>query len=255
VASPDNKTAEEMREEIKFKTFAMQSLIGQRERLLALIDLMANVGGLGVAQMRAVPESQSQFRQELFALVMAKGKSNGYFVEFGACDGLYLSNTSVLEKTFDWRGILVEPSRAWHAALETARSATIDLRFVSAKTGKLVTFEEAEDPGESTVVKGPKTTRARYSVETVSLTDLLKEHQAPKNIDYLSIDSAGTEFDILNAFDFSNYNFGFISVQNQDGNPVTSLLESCGYKILYPREPDLESWSQISGFDSWYVPN
>jgi len=254
----DEMSAEEMRKDIEFKTFAVQSLIGQRERLLALMDLVANSSGLGAEQiqdiMRSVPESQSQFKQELFALVMANGKRNGYFVEFGACDGRHLSNTSVLEKTFDWRGILVEPSRAWHTALEADRSAIIDLRFVASESGRTVMFEEAKELGESSVAKGPKTTRAKYTVETVTLMDLLEEHKAPSNIDYLSVDTVGTEFDILDVFDFDKYKFGFISVHNQDDNPLTSLLESNGYKLLQPRVPNLPIWSQVAGFDSWYVP-
>ena len=258
MTKPDGMSAEEMQKDIAFKTFAVQSLIGQRQRLLALMDLIANTSGLSAEQiqeiLRTLPETQSQFKQELFALTAANGKRNGYFVELGACDGRHLSNTNMLEKMFDWRGILVEPSRAWHTALEADRSAIIDLRFVSPESGKTVMFEEAKELGESTVAKGPKTTRTKYPIETVSLMDLLDEHQAPKNIDYLSIDTVGTEFDILDVFNFDKYKFGFISVHNQDDYPVTSLLENNGYRTLFPREPDLISWSQVAGFDSWFVP-
>src|ERR1700728_2790728 len=133
-------TLEELREDVKHKTFAVQSLIGQRQRLLTLMELLANAGGLGAEQIKnvltSVPESRSQFKQEVFAFAMAKGKRNGYFVEFGACDGLHLSNTLVLEKMFGWQGILSGPARAWHAGLKANRSAIIDLRCVFSESGK-----------------------------------------------------------------------------------------------------------------------
>lgn len=253
-------TLEELREDVKRKTFSVQSLIGQRQRLLRLMELLANASGLGAEQiqdvMRSVPESLSQFKQDVFALAMAKGKRNGYFVEFGACDGLHLSNTSMLEKMFGWQGILAEPARAWHAGLKANRSAIIDLRCVFSESGKMVEFNEAEEPGQSSLSKATARPGEKYSVTTVSLMDLLKEHRAPREIDFLSIDTEGTEFEILNAFDFEKYTFGFISVEEhrQDG-PVTRLLESVGYKVLYPREPNLINWSQVTGFDLWYVPN
>lgn len=260
----DEMTLEELREDVEYKTFAVQSLIGQRQRLLTLMELIANADGLGAEQiqnvMRSAQETQSQFKQEAFALAMAKGKRNGYFVEFGACDGLHLSNTSVLEKMFDWQGILAEPAVSWHAGLEAGRSAIIDLRCVTSETGQMIAFQEAAQLGQSAATKaGPRKLSQgvkKYSVETVSLMDLLQEHRAPTEIDFLSIDTEGSEFEILSSFDFDKFKFGFISVeQHRDDHPVTGLLESVGYKVLYPRKPDLVNWSQVTGFDSWYVPN
>lgn len=40
----------------------------------------------------------------------------------------------------------------------------------------------------------------RYAVETISLRDLLRTHDAPVRIDYLSIDTEGSEFAILDSF-------------------------------------------------------
>ena len=40
----------------------------------------------------------------------------------GACDGVEISNTFVLEKFFDWNGILVEPSKSYHNDLKKNRN-------------------------------------------------------------------------------------------------------------------------------------
>ena len=57
--------------------------------------------------------SKSQINQELVALFLTKEhqKKNGYFVEVGACDGITLSNSYLLEKKFGWKGLLCEPSK------------------------------------------------------------------------------------------------------------------------------------------------
>lgn len=257
----DKNTLTALREDVKNKTFAVQSLTGQRERLKRLISIigqMADPENVG-AILRAVDRSKSQFLQEMFALTFAKGRHNGFFVEFGACDGQHLSNTMILEAEFGWRGILAEPARTWAQALKANRTSSIDLRCVSSQTGASVEFWEAERPGTSRIAKGSGGTNPiaeRYIVETVSLLDLLREHNAPSYIDFLSIDTEGTEHDILATFDFGQYRFGFISVEEHelDQGKIPQLLQSHGYEPLFPRMPKQSKWISPSGFDVWYVP-
>ncbi len=53
---------------------------------------------------RMAPYSNAQLMQDLWVLYELQEKRNGYFVEFGACDGVSLSNTLLLEKTYAWQG-------------------------------------------------------------------------------------------------------------------------------------------------------
>jgi len=89
--------------------------------------------------------SQAQLFQDLLVLFLLKGKRNGFFVEIGATNGLDLSNTAILERDFQWKGILVEPAKCWHAALRTNRSVAIDHRCVWSH------FKETENPEPSTL--------------------------------------------------------------------------------------------------------
>ena len=90
-------------------------------------------------------------------------------------------------------------------------------------------------------------TQDHYLVETISLQKLLDDEGAPKFIDYISIDTEGSEFEILNSFDFSKYKFGVLTVEhnyNQNEEKIDRLLFGHGYIRVH---------QSISSFDGWYI--
>jgi FkbM family methyltransferase len=201
-------------------------------------------------------KSRSQLRQDLFVLFETEYKSEGYFVEFGATNGIDLSNTYLLETEFSWTGILAEPARVWERQLKINRPNTvIETLCVWKDSNSSLTFNETESPELSTVdsfsdMDGHKNSRRagrKYEVKTISLSDLLIKHQAPKYVDYLSIDTEGSEFEILNAFNFSEFSIGIISVEHNftpQRELIFALLTSHGYK---------RKFEDLSEFDDWYV--
>ena len=201
-------------------------------------------------------KSRSQLRQDLFVLSESNYKREGYFVEFGATNGIDLSNTYLLETEFSWTGILAEPARVWEKKLKENRpNASIETLCVWKESNSSLTFNETDEPELSTVDSfsdkdGHRKTRKsgkKYEVQTISLNDLLVKHDAPKYIDYLSIDTEGSEYEILNAFDFNEFSIGIISVEHNyepKRELIFALLTSHGYKRKY---------ENISAFDDWYV--
>ena len=69
---------------------------------------------------------KAQIGQDIFVLFSLSWKRNGYFVEFGATNGVDLSNTYLLEKNFNWNGILAEPAKVWHKDLVSNRNVSVD---------------------------------------------------------------------------------------------------------------------------------
>jgi len=200
--------------------------------------------------------SRSQLFQDILVVLLMGGKPNGYFVEFGAGDGITLSNTYLLEKRLRWNGILAEPARCWHDKLSANRSAAIDRRCVWSRSGERRSFFETSIGEFSTLTefrerdfnKVARQTGTTYEVETVSLNDLLASHNAPAAIDYMSIDTEGSEWEILQAFDFDKYQVGILTVEHNycepDRTQIFDLLAGKGFiRILEP----------FSKFDDWYV--
>ena len=65
-----------------------------------------------------IESSNSQLYQDIFVLNELNFIRNGFFVEFGALDGIKNSNTFLLESKYGWTGILAEPSKKFFSQLE-----------------------------------------------------------------------------------------------------------------------------------------
>lgn len=200
--------------------------------------------------------SRSQIFQDAFVQWALNGKCDGYFCDFGATNGVFLSNSYALETNFGWTGICAEPATSWHEDLRKNRpGAQIETRCVWARSGERLTFSESESRELSTLTqfensdsharrrRGAKT----YEVETISLGDMLEQHGAPEHFDYLSIDTEGSELDILRALDMTRWRPAVITVEHNytaNRQVIHDLLVAAGYRRVLP---------EVSLFDDWYV--
>ncbi len=76
---------------------------------------------------------------------------------------------------------------------------------------------------------------------------MLDKYQAPSKIDYLSIDTEGSEYEILSNFNFDKYQIQVITCEHNftpAREQVLSLLTSKGY---------VRKFDKVSQFDDWYV--
>ena len=156
---------------------SVRALIAQRERLFAIMEYAGSVCENDLKKvLDSVRKTESQFYQDIFGLLLSKGRRGGYFVEFGACDGMRISNTYLLEKEFGWKGIVAEPGREWHEALQSNRQCHVDTRCVYSESGKKIPFYESSENNlqSGNVADHMNIKRVdAYEVETVSLSDLL----------------------------------------------------------------------------------
>ena len=195
--------------------------------------------------------SHSQIGQDLAVLKFYNQKRDGFFIEIGASDGIKLSNTYLLEKQYNWKGICVEPVPKNYKNLIINRPNSICLdNAVFSVSNFTVNFDIANKytllSGISEHIDRHKNRvdddKSSIQVKTISLIDLLDNNNAPKFIEYLSLDTEGSEYEILKTFNFDKYIFGLIDVEHNHIEPrrthIKELLLSNGYIYLGPNRFD-----------------
>ena len=204
-----------------------------------------------------IDESQSSVMQDLFVLSELDFKKNGFFLDIGAAYSIKKNNTFLLEKKFNWKGIISEPCRVYKNDLLKNRNNQINFNYIWSESNQKIIFNETYDPELSTRDKFTnldingqfRISKNTYEIETLSLNDLLKKYNAPKVIDYLSLDTEGSEFEILSTFNFNDYIISVITVEHAYGpnrEKISKLLKSRGY---------IRKFKKFSYVDDWYVLN
>jgi FkbM family methyltransferase len=227
----------------------------EERRLEGIDDVLGFGERHAVPLLRLLRSSKAQLFQDLFVLSELDLKRDGFFVEFGATNGVDMNNTHLLENGFGWKGIISEPAKCWHPALMNNRKCHIDTDCVWRESNATLTFLETSGGEFSTIdsfTSSDKNARfrkrgVRYTVKTISLQDLLNKYEAPEIIDYLSIDTEGSEYEILSDFDFARYQFRVITCEHNFSprrEQIFSLLTEKGY---------VRKYEQYSQFDDWYV--
>ncbi len=201
-----------------------------------------------------LPHSYSQRFQDLWFLWETGFRRGGYFTEFGALNGRDFSNTYVLER-LGWRGVIAEPHPDFETRMRANRRCTISTRCVYSRSDETISFHVVRgrpalsSVGHLTVDDDKQTLRSDYRsvpVRTISLDDLLEQSGAPGTVDCLSIDTEGSETEILAAYDFTRRPINCICVEHNDVHraPLFALLSRAGYR---------RKFEAISGHDDWYV--
>ena len=207
---------------------------------------------------------KAQLLQDIFASFVTKNGFDKTFLEFGATNGLSLSNTYMLEKELGWSGALAEPDDQWIDSLKKNRPNTKiitkciwkksneKLNFFSSDEGVLSTLEEFKySDSESMPSNADVRNKSGKNivVETISLNDVIKEYFNEKCPSYLSVDTEGSEFEILNSFNFSDYRPAVLTVEHnfsKSQDMIDELLISKNYVRIFKK---------LTVFDAWYVSN
>lgn len=192
----------------------------------------------------------SQYGQDSFVADFFEQKSGGTFVDIGANDGVTFSNTFYLERELGWSGVAVEPLTAAYGKLVGARTCKCIQGCVSdyEGTGQLLEIDGELEMLSGLVDRYSKRHLRRIERESagsggreamqiketpvISFNTIMQELNC-KEIDFLSLDTEGGEFEILASIPFSDVSINVIAVENNDTTPrISRLLSSNGFQMV-----------------------
>lgn len=190
------------------------------------------------------PTYYSQYLQDKFlAEQIFPGKTTGVFADLGSYDGVHISNTLFFEQ-LGWEGMCVEPLPDAFLKLKENRKCECLEGCISASKEEYVEFCQvngfnnmlsgivsAYDPNHIKRIQDGfteyKDTHEIIKVRNYRFNEVI----APGTIDYLSLDTEGSELSILKSINWKNYKILSISVENNYGdNKIFTFLDGLGYE-------------------------
>lgn len=187
----------------------------------------------------------SQAKQSALVLKLLNYKVGGYYVELAANDWKVLSNGLSLETFYNWSGVCIEPNPEYFEGLLSNRKCTLYTNPVSAMSNDKVkfNFEHATSGIIHNDYDNKVSTSSSSATEmlTTTLMSVLSHARAPFEIDFLSLDVEGAEFDVMRHFDFGLYQIKVLSIERPSKH-LHNLLSHHGYwwltQLLTPQTTD-----------------
>ncbi len=173
-----------------------------------------------------------------------KGRSH-FYVDLAANDPYHLSSTAFFDK-IGWEGICIDGNSKYTDAIRASkRTCAVVEAIVDACMGKEIQWA---DNGVLGGIVSDETDNKKASSGTkkgisTTLEHILDLNNAPRVIDFLSLDVEGSEFRIMEHFPFDKYSFLTIAIERPPPW-LNELLFKNGY---------LFAGLSSDGFDSYYV--
>lgn len=195
------------------------------------------------------PKYFSQFEQDkALNEEIFKWKRNGFFVDIGAYDGIWASNSYFFEKNLGWEGICVEPNPDVFNRLRQNRTCYCEQCCVSDVTGQklflkctdcailysglLDSFDQRDIARIDQTISTRGGKKEVVFVKCFKLKELLQKYNV-KHIDFLSVDVEGAEEAVIKSIDFDEVNIEVIVIENNyKKNNVKMFLESKGFVFI-----------------------
>lgn len=174
-------------------------------------------------------ESYSQYGEDAWIVQHVPLPSKGVYVDVGAADGVYLSNSYLFER-MGWDGLLIEPDPRHHKRLYSQRRGQV-VPYAVAKQKGFVTFGLMPEPTHSGILRASGN---QIEIAAKPLSQMVQEAGIEK-IHVLSIDTEGTELDVWASLDVERHAPSVVILEwETEGLPdkteeIRTVMKSSGY--------------------------
>jgi len=196
----------------------------------------------------------SQIGQDKFIDEYFDKKEGLTFLDIGAHDGVSISNTFFLEKERKWKGICVEAQPSEFQKLKSNRNCTCvnvavsdyngetDFIYVEGYANMLSGISDDYNLSHMQRIRNEVSTYGgainTIKVPVRTLQSILDEHNTHE-IDFCSIDTEGSEFNIIKSIDFDKTKIKVFIIENNYGEKnIEEFLVEKGYYLYKKIEWD-----------------
>lgn len=164
-----------------------------------------------------------------------------------------MSNTWLLENRYDWNGVLVECNTKHLENLRSRKAALVE-KAAWNKTGKILKFNATDDSVLASLAdihQNNAHDRSHFTeicVDTMTLDEILTQANAPKTIDYISVDVEGVELNVLEGLTPGKWDINSINLEHN--HDVERPAEFDRLMKDYGLVRVLEN---VSDFDAYYT--
>lgn len=168
-----------------------------------------------------------------------------FYVDVGANDGLIVSNTAYFDFDLGWKGICIEPHPRAFSELKKNRLNSINLNLCISNSNDEIDFLVID--GYAEMLSGIDSmyhpdhrkriddeinknggSKKIVKIKSKPLKDIFEERSITK-VDYLSIDTEGSEYEIISSIDFEKVDIRVISTENSSKSNINEFLTEKGY--------------------------
>lgn len=178
-------------------------------------------------------------------------KTQGFFLDIGAHDGITISNIYFFEKNRDWKGICVEPNPVVYKKLVHNRTSLLENCCIGDSNREVVFLSVS---GYAEMLSGIKSmydqrhldridreieerggSKRELNVQMRTPQSLLTQYvrEVPEVIDYCSIDVEGAELDILESMNLTEMAIDVFSIEdNYKDHRLSNFFKGKGYRKI-----------------------
>ena len=186
--------------------------------------------------------SNSENRMDKKILKLFNNKKDGFFIEVGAFDGINYSNTFLLEKKYNWKGLLVEPLKIEFEICKKYRTKSIVVNNILSSPKDMNKFIKIHSSGlESLIIDhnhslmpenhlNDKSSKKHAYIKSVTLDYLLDIYRI-NYVDILIVDVEGFEINLLDGF-LTDHKANYILIETYDKKKLMEYCKERSWKFI-----------------------